>query len=120
MAFDYATLRDQVVEPQLADKGKPGHISVNVPATGAPYDSQIGTPVLHPVTLITKQFTKADNRGTLVEAGDVLYMVSTEGVAINPELADRIIVNGITYQIVRIDPSETGPTVMYWDIHGRK
>ena len=120
MAFDYATIRDNVVIPQLADKGKPGWISVNTPPTGAPYDTQIGEPVLHPVTLITKQFKKADNRGTLVEMTDQLFMVSTNGVTIDPALADRLIVAGITYQIIRIDPLQTGPTVMFWDIHVRK
>ena len=121
MAFDYPTIRDEVVIPQLADKGKPGQISANLPATGAePYESQIDGESLHDVTVLQKQFQKADNRGTLVEMGDVLYLVSTDGVTIDPALADRIIVAGITYQIVRIDPLVPGPTVMLWEIHARK
>lgn len=121
MAFDYASIRDQTVIPQIADKGKPGQISVNEPTTGAePYESQIGTPVLHPVTLVQKQFKKSDNKGTLVQMGDVLYMVSPDGVTIDPALADRIIVDGISYQIIRIDPLQTGPLVMLWNIHARK
>lgn len=120
MAFDYPTMVDDVVIPQLADKGKPGQIAVNDPSSGAPYESQLGSETLHNVTVVQKTFEKSDNNGTLVEKGDVLFLVSTDGVTIDPALADRIIANGITYQVVRIDPLYPGPTIMLWSIHGRK
>jgi len=120
MAFDYATLRDETVERLIAVFGKAGKVSVNVPATGAPYESQIDGEALHDVTLVQTQFRKTDNRGTLVEMGDVLYLVSTQGVIIDPALANRIIVDGVTYQIVRVDPLKPGPVVMLWFLHARK
>jgi len=122
VSFDYAGLRDDTVQPLLAEFGKvtPGQISVNVPATGAPYESQIGTPVLYPCTVVQTVFKKSDNNGTLVEAGDVLFLVSPEGLLIDPELADRILVDGVTYQVVRVDPLKPGSTIMLWKVHGRK
>jgi len=120
MAFDYTAMRLETVEPLINEFGKDGQLSVNVALTGAPYDSQLDDETLHPVRLVQTRFKKADNRGTLVEAGDVLYLVSTQGVAIDPQLADRIIVDGVTYQVVRIDPLVPGPVIMFWYIHARK
>lgn len=121
MAFDYADLRDNTVIPAIEEYGKDGELSVNTPPTGAePYESQIGEPVLHPVRVLQTSFKKSTNNGTLIVKGDVLYMVSTKGVTIDPSLANRIIVGGVTYQVVRIDPLETGPVILFWYIHARK
>lgn len=120
MAIDYANIRDNTAERLIRESGKPGQISVNDPNTGDPWDSQIGNEALHDVTCVQTQFKKENNRGTLIEKGDVLYIVSTEGVTADPELADRIIVKNITYQIVRVDPLEPGPITMLWYVHARK
>ncbi len=120
MAFDYASLRDGTVEKLIAFFGKPGQIAVNDPTTGAPYDSRLGSETLHPVKAVQIQFKKADNQGTLVLKTDVLYLVSTEGVTIDPELANRIDVNSITYQVVRVDPLKPGTITMLWKVHARK
>jgi len=120
MAFDYAGLRDETAEPLIKEFGKTGGLLVNDPATGAPYESQIGAEVSHAIIAVQTQFKKTDNNGTLVEMGDVLFLVSTEGVTIDPALANRITMNSITYQVVRIDPLEPGPVVMLWKIHARK
>jgi hypothetical protein len=74
----------------------------------------------YPVTLVQTMFKKADNNGTLVEADDVLFLTSTEGVTIDPALANRLAVDSVTYQVVRIDPLFPGPVVMLWKIHARK
>jgi len=120
MAFDYAGLRDGTVEPLIAEFGKPGQISVNVPAVGDPWDSQIGGETLFDVKLVQTKFVKDNNQGTLVEENDVLFLVSTEGVTADPEMANRIVVGGVTYQVVRIDPLQPGTVTMLWKVHARK
>jgi hypothetical protein len=120
MAFDYATMRLETVIPLIDEFGKDGELAVNDATTGAPYESQLGAETLHPVRLLQTKFKKMDNNGTLVEEGDVLYLVSTQGVTIDPDLADRMIVGGVTYQVVRIDPLVPGPVIMFWYIHARK
>ena len=121
MAFDYPSLRDGLVEPQIADKGKPGQLSVNEnPTGGDPWDSQIGTPGLYPVTLVELEFKKETHNGTLVEKNDLLFLVSTEGVTVDPQLADRMIVAGVEYQVVSVMPKAPGQTTMFWKIHVRK
>ena len=150
MAFDYISLRDETVEPLIAEFGKsePGVLYVHndVPAGALvdrdgnyildrdgnyiiargggsereAWESQLGSDDQHPVTLVQLQFKKSDNKGTLVEKGDVLFLVSTEGVTVDPSLANRFKVDGIIYQVVRIDPLKPGSTVLKWNIHGRK
>lgn len=121
MGFDYTGLRDDTVEPLIAEYGKMGVLHVNVPATGAePYESQLDGETLHDVVVVQTQFKKTDNMGTLVEMGDVGFLVSTEGLVIDPDLAQRISANGLTYQIIRIDPLQPGPVVMFWKVHARK
>ena len=145
MAFDYTGLRDETAEPLIKEFGKTGGLLVNDPATGLynvvngannvinvlnnvvngvssrePYESQFDSETSHAIIAVQTQFKKSDNNGTLVEMGDVLFLVSTEGVTIDPALANRITMNSITYQVVRIDPLEPGPVVMLWKIHARK
>lgn len=120
MAFDYISLRDDTAEPLIAEFGKPGQIAVNDSSSFAPYESQFGSETLHDCTVVQTRFQKADNNGTLVEEGDVLFLVSTDGVTIDPALAHRIVAGGATYQVVRVDPLQPGPTIMLWKVHARK
>ena len=120
MAFDYTALRDETAEPLIRDFGKSGGLSVNNPAPSVPYGSQLGSETPHAVIAVQTGFEKSDNNGTLVEMGDVMFLVSTEGMTIDPSLADRITVDGIVYQVVRIDPLRPGPVVMLWKVHARK
>jgi len=121
MAFDYSTMRLETVEPLIDEFGKDGQLAVNVPATGAaPYESQLDGEVLHDIRLVQTRFKKDNNNGTLVEEEDVLYLVSTQGVTIEPAMANRIIVASISYQVVRVDPLAPGPVTMFWYIHARK
>jgi len=120
MTFDYISLRDGTVEPLITEFGKPGNIVVNVPPSGAPWESQFGSEESYPITIVQTKFQKSDNSGTLVEMGDVLFIISTQGVTLDPELAQRIIANGTTYQIIRVDPVQPGTTIMLWKVHARK
>ena len=120
MAFDYVSLRDGTVEPLIAEFGKPGYLVVNVPASGAAWESQFGSEETYPITIVQTKFQKSDNSGTLVEMGDVLFIVSTQGATVDPQLAQRIIANGDTYQVIRVDPVQPGTTIMLWKVHARK
>ena len=147
MSFDYTTLRRETVEPLIEEFGKSGTLLVAGTDVGGilvdrngdpildrdgnqivtrdlspsnPWESQLGFDVSYAVTLVQTRFKKADNRGTIVETDDVLYLVSTKNVTIDPGLADRITVGAVTYQVVRIDPLVPGPVVMFWYLHARK
>ena len=72
MGFDYTALNTGTVQPLIDEFGKDGQLAVNDAGTGEPYESQIDSEALYPVRLVQTVFKKADNNGTLVEAGDVL------------------------------------------------
>lgn len=144
MAFDYTRLKVKTAERLIKKYGKSGTIVVSsapgdilldrfgnplldrfgdpitVRAVSTAYGSQLGFDVSHDVVLVQTVFKKADNSGTLVEMGDVLFLVSTQGMTIDPELANRMTVDGVTYQVVRIDPLKPGPVIMLWKVHARK
>jgi len=116
----YERMRDNVAEPNLLKFGTTGYLSLNVAATGKPWDSQLGGETQVPIICMRTTFKKADNNGTLVEMNDVLFLVSTEGVSIDPALADRIVVGSVAHQIIRIDPLQNADTVVLWKVHARK
>jgi hypothetical protein len=119
MAFDYTELID-AVNPELEELGKPGGLIVDGVQTDHDYNPRYAEPVVHPVTVVQGKFTKEYNQGTLVELGDIKFLVSTDGVTVDPTLANRLRVEGVTYQIVRIDPVSPGPTVVLWVVQARK
>lgn len=120
--FDYAGLRDSVVQPLIRDFGKVTDatlISPGVP-TGAEYDPQPGPPVEQPVKVVQTELKKEDVDGTTVQATDLVFLASTEGVTTDPELADKMIVDGKTYQVVRIKPLKPGSITMLWRVFCRR
>jgi len=123
MAFDYTGLKLGVVEPLIADFGKilgdAWLISPGV-KTGPAYDPQTATSATVPVDVVQTRFTKDNNNGTLVEKDDVLFLVSTKGVTIDPILVNQIHVDGVTYEVIRVDPLRPGPIIMLWKVHARK
>ena len=147
MTFDYASLRDGTVEPLIAEFGKAGvlYVYTDIPSgalidrdgnyildrdgnyivsrSGSlreAWESQLGSDLPYAVVLIQTQFKKDNNMGTLVEKDDVQFLVSTQGVTIDPELANRITVDSVTYQVVRVDPLKPGTVTMLWKVHARK
>jgi hypothetical protein len=123
MGFDYLGVRNSVVDPAISFFGKrAGDAFLLLPGlkTGSDYSPERAEDTPIQVDALQTSFKKATNNGTLIKKTDVLFMVSTKNVALDPTLADKINVDGTLYQIVRIDPLRTGPTIMYWYVHARK
>ena len=120
MAFDYANIRDTVVEPAIAEFGDNALFLLPGEFVGEDWESRLNSDTESPIKCLRTKFTKATNNGTLVEENDVMYLVSTAGIVIDPELVDRFATDCIEYQIVRIDPLKPGPTVVLWTVHVRK
>jgi hypothetical protein len=147
MAVDYTALNLETVQPLIDEFGKSGILLIaeftedlvivdrdgnpildrdGNPITSRgtvdiePWASHLGYDMPHPVSLVQTVFKKSDNNGTLVEKDDVLFLVSTKGVTIDPTLSNRMTVDSVTYQVVRIDPLRPGPVIMLWKVHARK
>jgi hypothetical protein len=119
-AFDYVSLRDAVVKPLIKDFGKTATLLAPGPSTGLAYDPQPGTDVSQAIIVTETKVEEKDTVGTNVQMTDTAYLASPEGVTVDPHLADRIVVGGVTYQVIKIVPLRPGPTTMLWKIFARK
>ena len=120
MAFDYSTLRTDTVETLIKEFGDSGHLLLTGESIGEAWESNLDNDVECPINAVRTRFIQDNNQGTLVEKNDVMFLVSTEGVANDPTLAEQIVVDCTKYQVVRIDPLKPGPVVMLWKVHARK
>ena len=119
--FDYAGLRASVAEPLIKDFGKDGVLKIPVTATGnKPWGRDTGDPIEIAAIVVQTRFTFHERSNTLVQNDDTKYLVSTEGMSVDPALADRLEVDGTTYRIVEIKPLRPGPLTMLWTVHCRK
>lgn len=123
MTFDYAGLRDRAVQPLIKRFGKVTTaklLSPGAPTSGQPaWDPEPGADIEQPVQVVKTNVTIKDTEGTLVEMTDEAYLVSPEGVTVDPELADRIEVDGSVLQIIMIKPLKPGPVTMLWKVFAR-
>ena len=120
MAFDYASLRDETVQPLITKFGDDATLTIPGAPLGEPYDSRLDTATDYPVKVVRSRFMQTHNSGTLVQEKDSLFLLSTEGVSADPSLASRMAINGTIFQIIRIDPVKPGPVGMLWKVHCRK
>ncbi len=59
--------------------------------------------------------------GTLVRAGDLWVELAAEGLAVVPEPArDRIVIDGTTWSLQRVDPVMSGVQTALYTLHLRK
>lgn len=116
----YTDLRDTVVQPGIADAGKTGTLLVPGAATGEDYDPRPGDDIPHPVTVVQTMLRESDIDGTVVQATDAAFLVSPEGLSVEPSLKHRLLVDGIKYQVVKVEPLKPGSVTMFWRVFGRK
>ena len=118
--FDYDTLRTGTVEPLIEQFGDKGHFILPGESVGEAWESNLDNGVECPVTGVRTSFKTDNNQGTLVEKNDVMFLISTKGVAQDPTLAEQLVMDCVKYQVIRIDPLKPGPVVMLWKVHARK
>lgn len=120
MAFDYTSLRNNVVDPLILEFGTSGTLLIPGTSSGPAYDPQPGADILQPVTVVQTVFSKEDMARSNIEKDDVAFLVSTKDVTTDPSLADRLTVADVTYQVIGIKPLRPGLVVMLWKVHARK
>lgn len=119
MAFDYDTLRAEVAEPLIKEFGRTADI-VRQTETGPSYDPTI-TYVDHEVIFMPTSYSFTNRNETLVQAGDVLGLISTETGVVVDKNTDRLKIDGVTYDIIEAKPlNYNGATTMLYKIHARK
>lgn len=111
----YNNLKTNVVEKQLADKGKTATLSV---PGGTPPEPWLPPPSAtdYSVTVLQVELTKRDRTGTVIENADIKLLMSTDGGAV-PALDCKITVDGSKYSIVHVEPLKPGSVTMLYYVY---
>lgn len=130
MAFNYTRLRDNVVQKQIKDKGKLATLLSPGPDTsGQPaWDPEPGPPVEQEAWVVQTTLKKedvgapgrAEGKYGNVQATDSAFLVSPEGVLADPELVDRMRLDGKVFQVIKVMPLKPGPVTMLWKLFARR
>lgn len=99
----------------IASYGKPAAI-VREERAGPPH-APVVTEVEHPVTLVETGYSLTNRSETLVQAGDKVGLISTEGEA--PQLDDVLRLDGADYRFVDLQPLNPGGLTLLFEFQAR-
>lgn len=119
MAFDYESLKLNTVEPLIERFGKTVTLTQPGASTGPAYDPTPGVPTNNPGKAVEVKIKQEHIDGTLIQQGDRMFLVSTQGVP-EPALDNTMMVDGVTLQVIAINPLKPGDVTMLWKIQCRK
>lgn len=100
----------------IASYGKPAAI-VREERTGPPH-APVVTEVEHPVTLVETGYSLTNRNETLIQTGDKVGLISTEGEA--PKLDDKLRLDGADYGFVDLQPLNPGGVVLLYEFQARR
>lgn len=108
----YNALKTNLVEKQLADKGKTAALAV---PGGTPSKPWLPPPdaVDYSVTVLQTELTQRDRTGTVIENAVAKFLMSTDGGSV-PALDCTLTVDGSTYSILHVEPLKPGAVVMFY------
>lgn len=116
-AFDYDNART-TAERLIAKFGQKGTLR-RITSTGPDYDP-VQTSEDFACSLVDLDQSQAHVGDTLIQRGDRMVYLSTEGLSIAPTLADRLLIGGTEHSIVDIQPLSPGGTVVFWQLQVRR
>lgn len=119
MSFDYTDLRDNDIEPLLAEFGKPATLRQPGTPTGDEWDPTPGAPTDYAVTVLEGRFSAQEKAGGLVQEDDRKFIMSTAGDP-DPSLKGVLIIGGVTLQVVNMEPVQPGSVALLHRLHCRK
>lgn len=115
MAFDYSGLK-ATAERLIARFGQSATL-VKTTTSGPDYDPTTTTSESD-ITLVETDYSMTNRNETLVQAGDKIWIVSTDGL--EPKLEDKIKLGGVTYYPQDVQPLNPGGTTLMFTVHARK
>lgn len=77
-------------------------------------------PVQYPCTAARLEYADSSIDGTMIQAGDRMFYVSTSGVSIEPGTADRFSFDSEDYEIIKVKPLSPAGVVVFWEVQARK
>ncbi|MFT4184435.1 MAG: hypothetical protein QM636_21245 [Rhizobium sp.] len=116
-AFDYDRMR-ATAERLIAKFGQTGSLR-RIANAGPDYDP-VQTSAAFACLLVDLDHSEAHVADTLIQRGDRMVYLSTEGLSITPTLADRLVIGGVEHAIVDVQPLSPGGTVVLWQLQVRR
>ncbi|NLR96623.1 hypothetical protein HGP17_07230 [Rhizobium sp. P38BS-XIX] len=117
VAFDYDRTRATAAR-LIARFGQKGSLR-RITNTGPDYDP-VQTSEDFDCSLVDLDQSQAHVADTLIQRGDRMVYLSTEGLSITPMLSDRLLIGGVEHAIVDIQPLSPGGTVVFWQVQVRR
>lgn len=87
--------------------------------TGPPHNPQPGQPTSHVCTVVELEYSLTNRDATLVLKGDKLGLIST-AIDIEPVKDDRILLGGVPYNFIDLQPLSPGGQVLLYEFHARR
>ncbi len=116
-AFDHDKAR-ATAERLIAKFGQKG-ILRRITSTGPDYDP-VQSSEDFPCSLVDLDRSQAHIAETLIQRGDRMVYLSTEGLPITPTLADKLLIGSAEHAIVDLQPLSPGGTVVFWQLQVRR
>ena len=120
MSFDYDRIRVNVAEKQLKRFGKIAQLITPGTNTGTDYDPVYGEPTESDVYFLETEWKMSDAQKSLVQVGDKLGIISTEGGIVPNQLINTSKIGGEEYQLIVVSPLQPGSATMLYYIAARK
>lgn len=79
-----------------------------------------GTVTEYPATGIVADFGLENVDETLIQKGDKKITLAAKGLAVVPQLSDRVVANGIEYTIQHIKEVNPAGTPLIYELQGRQ
>ena len=115
--FDYADAQNTAIE-LIEEFGQTGAIRRSV--SNGDVFNPILTDTDYPCTLVVLDYNKRDVDGTLIRQTDQMAYVSTAGLAVTPEVTDRLVVGSDVLTIVNVKPLAPAGTVVFHELQVRR
>lgn len=116
-AFDYDKTR-AMAERLIAKFGQKGSLR-RISNSGPDYDP-VQTSEDFTCSLVDLDHSKANVGETLIQQGDRMVYLSTEGLSIIPTLSNKVLIGGVEHAIVDLQPLSPGGTVVFWQLQVRR
>lgn len=97
--------------------GKPAALARDV-RTGQDYNPTVTTQTIA-IQIVEIDYSLTNRDASLVQVGDKLGLISTAASSA-PLLSDRIVIDGITYSLVDLQPLNPGGLVLLYEFHARR
>jgi len=116
-AFDYSKAR-VTAERLIAKFGQKASLR-RIVNSGPDYDP-VQTSEDFMCSLVDLDHSQAHIGDTLIQRGDRMVYLSTEGLSIAPTLSDKVLIGGVEHAIVDIQPLSPGGMVVFWQLQVRR